>query len=132
MPASPIEIVRSIYEEFGRGDVPALVARLHPEVEVMVHAPPSVPYAGIRRGPSEVESWFGEMDSAMTFTRMEPETMIASDGRVAVRGSEAGVATATGRSYESAFAHLWTIEDGLVRRMDDFMDSAAVATALGA
>jgi ketosteroid isomerase-like protein len=130
MHSEPIEIVRSIYEEFGRGDVPALVARLHPEVEVVVHAPGSIPYAGTRQGPEAVERWFGELGSTMRFSRMEPETMIAEGGEVAVRGWEAGTANATGRAYESGFVHVWRIEDGLVRRMDDFMDSAAVAATL--
>jgi ketosteroid isomerase-like protein len=132
MSASPIEIVRSIYEEFGRGDIAAMVARTHPDVQVFVHAPRTIPYGGTRRGLDEVERWFGEMGATMNFTRMEPETMIASGDEVAVRGVEAGTSTATGRSYESGFAHIWKIKDGLVLRMDDFMDSAAVAAALAA
>ena len=71
-------IVESIYEEFGRGDVEALVARLHADVVVTMHAPTNIPYAGIRRGPAEVRAWFGEIASAVTFDSMTPETIIAS------------------------------------------------------
>src|SRR5688572_1517413 len=130
--SQPIEIVQSIYAEFGRGDIDALVARLHPEVRVVVHAPESIPYAGTRRGPEEVARWFGELGAAMAFDRIEPETIIASGDEVAVRGVEAGTSRATGRRYESGFVHVWKVQDGLVVRLDDFMDSAAVVEALAA
>lgn len=130
--SDPLKTVQSIYADFGRGDIAALIARLHPDVEVIVHAPDSIPYAGTRRGPGEVGGWFGEIGSAMALDRLEVETMIASGDVVAVRGVEGGKAVATGRSYESGFAHFWTLKDGLVLRMDDFMNSAALAAAVAA
>ena len=127
---SASETVQSIYAAFGRGDVPAILALMDPEVEIFVHAPASVPYAGRRRGHEEAGRWFGELAGAVRHDRVEPETMIASDDEVAVRGIEAGTANATGRRYESGFVHFWKLRDGLVVRFDDFLDSAKLAAAL--
>ena len=132
MPLCPTETVQAIYAEFARGDVAALVARFHPDAQVVVHAPDSVPYGGTRRGPEEIGRWFVELGSAMQLDRVEAETVIASGDEVAVRGVEEGRSVATGRAYQSGFAHIWRIEDGLVLRLDDFMDSAAVTAALAA
>ena len=56
--------------------------------------------------------------------------MVASGDEVAVRGTEGGTSAATGRRYQSGFVHFWKIRDGQVVRLDDFIDSAAVAAAI--
>jgi uncharacterized protein len=126
----PIEIVQSMYGEFARGDVAALMARFHPEARLIVHAPDTIPYGGTRQGLGEIERWFGELGSTVTIEQLEAETMVSSGDEVAVRGIEGGRATATGRRYQSGFVHFWKIRDGLVVRLDDFIDSAAVAAAI--
>ena len=123
------QIVEAIYGEFLGGNVEALLARLHPDIVVRMHGPPSIPYAGIRRGPTEVGAWFGEIAAAISLESMIPETTIASEDMVVVQGVESGRANMTGRSYSSAVVHFWTLRDGLVIRMDDFVDSASVAAA---
>jgi ketosteroid isomerase-like protein len=126
------QIVEAIYGEFLRGDADALMARLHPDIIVTMHGPASIPYAGIRRGPAQVGAWFGEIAAAVAIERMTPQMTIGSDDMVVVQGVESGRSTVTGRGYSSAFVHIWTLRDGLVLRMDDFVDSAAVAAALAA
>ena len=130
--AEPIEIVRAMYAEFARGDVAALVANFHPDARLIVHAPDSVPYGGTRHGPVEIERWFGELGSTVAIDKLEAETMVASGDEVAVRGVEGGKSLATGRRYQSGFVHFWKIRDGLVVRLDDFVDSATVAAAIAA
>jgi ketosteroid isomerase-like protein len=126
------QIVESIYDAFGRGDIDALKARLHPEVVVTMHGPATIPYGGVRKGPSQVAAWFGEIASTIAFDDMSPETIIASGDTVVVQGSESGRSIATGRGYKSGFVHVWKLRDGLVLRMDDYVDSAAVVGALAA
>ena len=126
----PIEIVQSMYGEFARGDVAALMARFHPEARLIVHAPDTIPYGGTRQGLQEIERWFGELGSTVSIEQLEAETMISSGDEVAVRGIEGGRSTATGRRYQSGFVHFWKIRDGLVVRLDDFIDSAAVSAAI--
>lgn len=126
----PIEIAQSMYRAFARGDVAALLARFHPEARLIVHAPDTIPYGGTRQGLREIERWFGELGSTVSIEQLEAETMISSGDEVAVRGIESGRSTATGRRYQSGFVHFWKIRDGLVVRLDDFIDSAAVAAAV--
>jgi uncharacterized protein len=128
----PIEIVQSMYADFSRGDVAAIVARFHPEAQLIVHAPDSIPYGGTRVGQAEIERWFGELAATVAIDQLEGETIVASGDEVAVRGIEAGRSTATGRRYQSGFVHFWKIRDGRVVRLDDFVDSAAVAAAIAA
>lgn len=131
MPTTPpIEIVQAMYADFAAGDVAAILARFHPEAELIVHAPESIPYGGRRRGPEEIERWFQELGSTVAIEQLEAETMIASGDEVAVRGIEGGRSAATGRFYQSGFVHFWKVRDGLVVRLDDFVDSAAVASAI--
>ena len=130
--AEPIEIVQSLYADFARGDVAAIVARFHPEAQLVVHAPSFIPYGGTRNGLEAIERWFGELASTVAIEQLEGETMVASGDQVAVRGIEAGRSLATGRRYQSGFVHFWKIRDGRVERLDDFVDSAAVSAAIAA
>ena len=129
---APTDIVQSIYADFSRGDVAAIVARFHPDALVVVHAPDILPYAGARRGLAEAEQWFADLGATIELDKVEAETIVASGDEVVVRGYESGRARATGRPFATGFAHVWRLRDGLVVRFDDFIDSAALVAAVAA
>jgi ketosteroid isomerase-like protein len=56
MSAENVAVVRRVYENFGRGDVPAVLAVLDPEVEWVESPQAFLPFAGIHRGPEQVVS----------------------------------------------------------------------------
>jgi ketosteroid isomerase-like protein len=53
-----VQLVSSIYEAFGRGDIPAILNCLDPEAELVFEAPAAIPWGGNRRGPAGWSSFF--------------------------------------------------------------------------
>jgi ketosteroid isomerase-like protein len=55
---------------------------------------------------------------------------VAQDDTVAVVGHTRCVAKPTGKSYETDFVHLVTLEDGKITRFQEFFDTWAAAEVL--
>jgi ketosteroid isomerase-like protein len=105
---SNIATVHDIYAAFGRGDVPAILARLAPDVEWEYGpATPDVPWLQPRRGPGEVGHFFASL-AAIEFRRFEPTAFFESGPTVVVLIQLEAVVRATGRAVvEADEVHIW-------------------------
>jgi ketosteroid isomerase-like protein len=130
MTATPLATIQSVYAAFGRGDVPAILATLSPDVKWACHAQKTHPLAGPVIGPEAVGGWFGRLAAGMEFTAFEVERLVADGDIVVALGHEASIVKPTGRRAASRFAHVWTLRDGKVVQFDDFHDTSAVVAAL--
>ena len=61
--------------------------------------------------------------------QFEPKEFVAQGDKVVALGHYAWHVRSTGREWESDFAHVFTVEDGKVRRFQEYTDSAALAEA---
>ncbi len=127
---APVDTVRAFYGALARGDVPALLALLDPQVE-WTEAERFPYYSGAWRGPDMVlekllvplsEEWEG-------FTA-RPDEFIAEGGRVVALGAYSGVYKQTRRAFEARFAHVWTVRDGKLARFDMHTDTAKALEAV--
>ena len=81
---SHLPTVQSIYEDFGRGDVAAILSRLSDDVEWEYgNAESGVPWLKPRSGPAEVAKFFESL-AAVEFTRFEPKVMLENGPIVVV------------------------------------------------
>lgn len=63
-----IETVQQIYQAFGTGDVPSILARMAPDVEWERWVqPPRAPWLQARRGPDGVGAFFGALAEHLEF-----------------------------------------------------------------
>jgi uncharacterized protein len=75
-----IKLVRTAYEAFGRGDIPAVLDLIDDDCDWGVEASAQIaPYSGIRHGTSEILAFFQELGSTFTVERFEP-SVIVGDG----------------------------------------------------
>ena len=125
------QTVQDIYEAFGRGDIPAILERLAPDVEWESwednHATRGeVPYMVPRRGRDGVGEFFGEV-AKIGVEDFEVLDLMASERQVV---AEIRIVTA---HFTDEELHLWTFgDDGLVSRFRHYNDTAkhiAVARA---
>jgi len=54
--AENVALVRSIYDNFAKGDIPQVLAALDPEIEWIESEDPAMPHHGTHRGPDAVAS----------------------------------------------------------------------------
>jgi Ketosteroid isomerase-related protein len=122
-----VAVVRRLYE-----------ARGNPEVIRQVLAPnvcwevvPGFPHSDVYHGLSGVVDFFTRLSSDFEEWRTEPSEFFETADRVIAIGTYSARAKATGKSFQARFAHVWTLRDGLITRLQQCADTAQLAKALG-
>jgi uncharacterized protein len=123
METSSVEVVRGVYDAFGRGDVPAVLGATAGDIEW--YEAEGMPYGGVHRGPQAVaEKVLAPLVADVEGFTVTPEEVIASGDRVAVVSRYTGTGKATGRSLDLPVAHVWDVRDGKIARFRQFADTA--------
>jgi uncharacterized protein len=123
----PVDIVRSVYEAFAVADADRIADHLHADVELI---DPDLPGGGTFSGIDGVFEFLRLWGEGFSELHIDVEELIAMDDRVVAVVHQYGVAEASGAPVEMRDAHLWTVEDGLVKRIQLFLSrDAALAAA---
>lgn len=125
-----LQVVKDIYAAFGRGDVPAILNHLHPEVEWEYGGTSSVPWLEPRRGREGAGQFFVAL-GGLELQAFTPKTFLEADGLVVVLCEVKAVVKATGRAFvEEDEVHLWRFNSsGLVTRFRHRADTELQARA---
>jgi ketosteroid isomerase-like protein len=125
-----IEIVKELYEAFGRGDVPALLANLADEIQWESWADNTgqktgVPWLKARTGKSGAAEFFKLVSETLDVKELTVLSIMEGENQVAVEFViEADVLT-TGKSYRDEEIHLWTFNDkNEIVRLRHYTDTA--------
>lgn len=130
-PDQNVKLVQEAYAAISAADVPTVLGMLAEDVEIEFPGPPEIPFAGHYRG----HDGFGQFATALGTSidwesrQLEPQEFIAQDDQVAVLGTEQLTATATGRSWHTDWAMVWTVRDGRITRLREFHDTDTIAAA---
>jgi ketosteroid isomerase-like protein len=118
------ETVQDIYQCFGRGDIPAILAKLREDVEWEHDARDhGVPWLMPRKGKAEVGGFF-ETLSQIEFKRFEPVAILEGGSQVVATIRVDLVVKATGMPIRDYEAHLWSFdESGRVARFRHLADT---------
>lgn len=139
MSSQPLAVVQELYAAFSRGDLPALLARLHPDVEWAANVDYSHP-AAVRvpcyepgTGHAFVARYFERIANGYEMHQFAPVNMMGSDTEVAMRLLVDFTIRPTGRRIKTEVIHHWIVNrDGLVTRFRDFEDTLGWTQAWGA
>lgn len=129
---APVEVVQSIYQAFGRGDIPAIMSLLAEDVDWIFYGPEELPFAGHYTGRDEMLRFFSAVGESAEIHAFEPREFIVADSRVVVLGWERVTARQTGRTWETHWAHVFTVEEGQVTYLREYYDTAALVAAFEA
>lgn len=125
---SPLDVVRRGYAAYARRDLPAILALLDPDVELV--QTPLLPWGGAHRGSAGAQAFFGRI-AQLTDATPEPAAFIPAGDDVVVVGRLRGTARATGRPLDLDFAHVVTVRGGRFVRFAAYIDTPAMLAALG-
>ncbi len=126
----PIDLVRGFYAAVAAGDVPGVVALLHPQLE-WTEAKGFPYYSGTWTQPHDVveKLLVPLMRDWDNFAAVADDFIVEGD-RVVSLGAYSGVAKATGKAMHAPFAHVWRVADGKLKRFDMYTDTFLVDRAL--
>jgi ketosteroid isomerase-like protein len=129
MSQEDVTVVQSAYEAFRRGDVQAIFALLHPEIEL--YQSKRVPWGGKYKGHEEAGHFFSKLTENIE-PRVEPDQYIDDEeGDVVAVGYTRGSVRATGREFEVPAVHVWTIREGKAVKFEAYIDALQMRVALG-
>ena len=124
-----IALIQKLYGAFAKGDVKTILDHLASDVEWIMEGPKTIPYAGKFTGPGQVVKFFEGIGSTQDGCTLTTDDYIAQGDRVVTVGRYAATVKATGRKIDCAVAHVFTIKNGKIARMIDFIDTAHTADA---
>jgi ketosteroid isomerase-like protein len=124
-------VVQTVFEKFGRGDVPGLLEMITEDAEWAAPGPETVSYFGERRGPDGALEFFKNLGTDVEFESFEPGDFIAEGDRVVALGRERGRVRSTGKVFDNAWALVFTVREGKVAGLRIYENTAAIAEAFG-
>jgi len=124
-----VNIVQQVYAAFAKRDINAILSMLSPDVEWGEPPNPFNPAAGTRHGHEGFLEWLSIGRQSEEIMVLEPRKFLTDSDTVAVVGYTKCLAKPTGRSYETDFVHVVTIENGKIVRFQEFFDTYAAAEA---
>ncbi|HEY0173418.1 MAG TPA: nuclear transport factor 2 family protein [Pyrinomonadaceae bacterium] len=122
-------VVQSIFEAFGRGDIPGVLTHLSEDVTWKAPGPEVVSYFGDRRGHAGATEFFVQLGTNVDFEYFEPGVFVAEGDRVVALGRERGKVKATGKTFDNEWALVFTFAGGKVTDFRIYENTAAIAEA---
>jgi uncharacterized protein len=126
---SNLDFVRGVYDAFARGDIPAVLNSLSPDIEWTEAE--GFPYGGTYVGPEAVlEGVFMRLGTEWEGFAAVPDEFIDGGERVVALGKYSGKYKATGKSFRADFAHVWKIQEGKAVKFVQHADTLLVERAM--
>lgn len=124
-----IELVKQLYLAFSRKDINSMLELLSKDIEWGEPENPYNPAGGTRTGHSGFLEWLNIGRNAEDILVLEPKRFLCDNDSVAVIGFMRCQTKTTGKVYESDFVHFVVIEDGKIKKFQEFFDTYAAGEA---
>jgi uncharacterized protein len=122
-----VSVVRRLYRARGNPEVVSQVLARDVRWEVV----DGFPYGGVYNGLDNVlRDFFGRLFTDFDEFVADGSEFFESGEHVIALGSYSGRATKTGKRFTARFAHVWTLKDGLIVRLQQCADTVQLAGAL--
>jgi ketosteroid isomerase-like protein len=125
-----VSVVRKLYADFSRGDIPSVLSALAEDIEWTEPANGPAPFGGTHRGRDKVALFFQQLGETAEVLEFEPRELFEQGDTVIALGRYRFKARPTGKSWETDWAMVWRFEGDSVQRFQIYKDSAAEVAAL--
>lgn len=110
-----IKTIQSVYEAFGRGDVPFILSSVTDDVDwASDTSSTEVPWYGIRHGKDGVAAFFTDFGSNMEVQQFEPFSFTANDTEVHTMVRLVETQRSSGRTISMNLHHFFRLRDGQI------------------
>lgn len=124
-----LDVLRKGYQDFSKGDIQAVMQVFDPNIEWTL--PDSLPFGGVHVGRDSVaKDVFSRLREDFDNFSVAPNEFIDAGDRIVVLGDLSGTIKNTGKEFRTGFAHVWTIKDGIAKKMVEYADASVVQEAM--
>jgi ketosteroid isomerase-like protein len=124
-----LTIVQAIHAALARGESPARLGLLHPDIEYV--NPPGAVEPGRRRGVAAYEEAIRSINEAFGDVRIEVKEMRDVGDQVVVLATYIARGRSSGVQRESEDGYVWTVRNGLAVSFQWFNDPVKALEAVG-
>ena len=119
-----VSVVGQMFQAFGAGDMEALQKTLSPNTVWNYNGSEFIPYAGTYKGKAEVVGFIGKIMTHVDVLDFQVKQMISEGNTVVVLGSEKQQLKKNGQILEQDWVQIYTVENGLITKMEEFANTA--------
>ena len=122
-------LIRGVYEAFAKGDIPAVLGVLAPDVHWSEAQ--GGPYGGVFVGPEAVlANVFMNLGGDWEDFSAVPAEFIQEGETIVALGEYGGTCRATGKQLQAPFAHVWKLRGGRAVSFFQYTDTALHLSAM--
>ena len=131
---SGVETISGLYEAFGRGDVPAVLGAMTPDIQwYEAEGNPYQPSGEPWIGPDAVlNNLFVKLGADWDGFAVHPASFHDAGDVVVVEARYSGTHTGTGQDIDAQVCHVWTLRDGKICKFQQYVDTAHLQEVMGA
>lgn len=122
-----LEIVKQAYIYLNKKDIVNYFSLMSPNVEF--YQTEELPWGGHYRGFDESKVFFSKF-SPLIDSEVEISHYIQAGDRIVAIGKTSGVAKQTGKKFSSNLAHVWTVKEEKIVRLEVYIDTDTIKAAL--
>jgi ketosteroid isomerase-like protein len=131
MSAENVEIVRRLYEAFGKGDIPGVLGAFAKDIvwneaENFIYADRN-PYVGPQ---AVLEGVFLRIVSEWNDFTVTPDSILDAGDQVVTLGTYSGTSKKTGKSVKAQMVHVWNLSEGKATNFQQYTDTKQFADAV--
>ena len=126
-----IKTIQTLYEAFGRGDLPVILDALADDVDWATDtASTAAPWYGVRTGRAGVTAFFEAFGSTMEVEEFTPRTYAANETDVLTVVRCRAKARSTGKAFDMNLHHFFVFRDGKIAYYRGTEDTAQTEAVL--
>ncbi|WP_341530196.1 nuclear transport factor 2 family protein [Nostoc sp. UHCC 0302] len=122
-----LEIVKQAYIYLNEKDIPHYFSLMSFNVEF--YQTEELPWGGHYRGFDESKVFFSKFSPLIDST-VEISHYIQAGEQIVAIGNTIGLAKLTGKKFSCNLAHIWTVKEEKIVRLEVYIDTDAMKTAL--
>jgi len=126
-----VVVAKRLYTLFGAGDIPGVIGLFADDALWIEPGPPDkLAWAGTFQGHTGIREFFARVAETLDVLEFTTHETVAQGKHVVVFGREVSRVKATAKSFTSDFVHHYTVENGKIRSLRFYHDTAAMIAAV--
>ena len=117
-----LDVVRRLYDAFGRGALEEMLALLDPDVSWRTPGAPDLPTGGLRHGVPAVREFFALLFNTFDVADFTPHDFLAAGDKVVVLGTSREGPKGSGTLVDFRWVHVFTFRNGMIVAFEEPAD----------
>ncbi len=122
-----LEIIKKAYIYPGEKDISTYFSLMSPDVEL--YQTIELPWGGYYRGLDEIKVFLGRIFPLID-SKVEISHYIQTSEQIVAIGKMSGSAKLTGKNFSCNLAHIWTVQEEKIVRLEVYIDTDVMNSGL--